>query len=141
MKSVVAQGMCDVDSDCIHVGMRIPFIHHILFFSLWCSCRVWPSLHRLSIRSLSFPAVRCRRPHERRYDELEGSQQRRLYSQSRRCSWGNLGLGGDPQVSHNTTAEAVRYHVTSLCLGGGFLVAWWGDLWCLVPRWRLSFAW
>ena len=38
--------------------------------------------------------------------------------------WANLGLSGDPELSHTTTAEAARYHVRSLCLGGGFLVAW-----------------
>ena len=111
----------------------------ILFCSLPCSWPVWPSLHRLSTGSFWWPAVRGRRPLERRNDPLEGSQQWWLYAQSRRGSWANVGLGGDPQVSQNTTAEAVRYHVRFLCLGGGFPVTWWGDLWCLAPRWRPLF--
>ena len=46
----------------------------------------------------------------------------------------NLGLDGDPEVSHNATSEAVRHVVGSLCLGGGFPVAWWGDLRCAPLR-------
>ena len=70
-----------------------------ILFLLWALQSQTPSLHSVSISSLSCPAVRSRRHLKRRYDKLEGSQQWWLYAQFRRGSWANLGLGGDPEES------------------------------------------
>ena len=158
----MAQGMCDVDTDSIPASMRILFFtieeDHISLHS--CSCRLWllyfssfavveigPSLHSLSIRSLSWPGVHRRRSLERRYDPLEGSQQRRLYAQSRRV-FGQIWVSVETQRYRTIPQRRLYGHVRSLCLGGGCPVTWWSDLsgvstacgaWCLGGG--LSFAW